>query len=91
MIIFIFFGRAVSWILNDKYSMKNESFEKVHTMVDNIKSVFSDLIANNEVDWADEETKINIFIKNSNMKFQIGYPDSHVKSEVIDDYYKNVR
>ena len=82
---------AVAWILNDKLETKNESMEKVRLVTENIKSVFSDLLNSNEIDWVDEETEVNILKKNNNMKFKIGYPDINITSESIDEYYKNVR
>ena len=71
--------------------MKNKSIEKVRLMTEDIKLVLSDLINSNEIDWIDEETKVNMLKKNNNMKFKIGYPDMNITSENIDEHYKSVR
>ena len=87
--IFLFTDRAVSWILNESYSIKKQTYNKVQTMAKNIKSVLSNLVDNDKVDWITEEMKIKILKKNNNMTFKIGYPDFNITSEYIDEYYKN--
>ena len=89
--IFLFTDRAVSWILNESYSIKKQTYNKVQTMAKNIKSVLSNLVDNDKVDWITEEMKIKILKKNNNMTFKIGYPDFNITSDSIDEYYKNVR
>ena len=85
-------GQAVGKMYVDRY-FPASSKEKMITLVDNLKTAFSQHI--DELDWMGEETKVKAHEKLDNFIVKIGYPDVWKDYSTLDidpdkSYYENI-